>query len=139
MTIPVFKKQTYGATVATILETDDSIVEVHERNDGVYGLIVHHRREDRDNWDDLTAYLKPEHFDALGSIAHRMRGEVTPDELATISIGEWLKLTQENADLKAALEGLSKAFDQMLFSVPGEREYDAQREAERLLNQSQAR
>jgi hypothetical protein len=70
-----FIKQAHGAIVATILETDDSIVEVQERNDGVYGLIVHHRREDRDRWDDLTAYLKPEHFDLLGSVAERMRGE----------------------------------------------------------------
>lgn len=70
-----FEKQTYGAVVATILETDNSIVEVQERNDGFYGLIVHRRREDRDQWDDLTAYLKPEHFDALGSVARRMRGE----------------------------------------------------------------
>jgi hypothetical protein len=70
-----FEKQTYGAVVATILEADNSIVEVQERNDGAYGLIVHHRREDRDTWDDLTAYLKPEHFDALGSVARRMRGE----------------------------------------------------------------
>lgn len=70
-----FEKQTYGAVVATILETDNSIVEVQERNDGCYGLIVHHRREDRDNWDDLTAYLKPEHFDMLGSVARRMRRE----------------------------------------------------------------
>lgn len=73
--IAKFEKQHYGATVAKILETDDSIVEVQERNDGCYGLIVHHRREDRDAWDDLTAYLKPEHFDALGSVARRMRGE----------------------------------------------------------------
>jgi hypothetical protein len=69
-----FEKQTYGATVATILETDDSVVEVQERNDGCYGLIVHCRRPDRDEWDDLTAYLKAEHFDALGLIARRMRG-----------------------------------------------------------------
>lgn len=72
----VFVKHQYGAVVATILETDDSIVEVQERNDGVYGLIVHHRRCYSDTWDDLTAYLKPEHFDLLGSVAERMRGEV---------------------------------------------------------------
>lgn len=81
MTIAKFEKQTYGAVVATILETDDSIVEVQERNDGVYGLIVHHRPEDRDQWDDLTAYLKPEHFDALGSVARRMRGAPSMDKL----------------------------------------------------------
>lgn len=75
MTAAKFVKEKYGATVATILETDDSIVEVQERNDGVYGLIIHHRRSDRDTWDDMTAYLKPEHFDLLGSVAKRMRGE----------------------------------------------------------------
>lgn len=75
MTQPKFEKQHYGAVVATILETDDSIVEVQERNDGVYGLIIHNRRADRDIWDDVTAYLLPEHFDALGSVARRMRGE----------------------------------------------------------------
>lgn len=76
MTDAKFVKEVYGATVATILETNDSIVEVQERNDGLYGLIIHARRHDRDQWDDLTAYLKPEHFDLLGSIAQRMRGEV---------------------------------------------------------------
>lgn len=70
-----FEKQTYGAVVATILELDDSIVEVQERNDGVYGLIIHTRRHDTDHWDDLTAYLRSEHFDALASVARRMRGE----------------------------------------------------------------
>lgn len=70
-----FEKQHYGAVVATILQTDDSVVEVQERNDGCYGLIIHHRREDRDSWDDLTAYLKPEHFEALGLVANHMRGE----------------------------------------------------------------
>lgn len=47
-----FEKQHYGAVVATILETDNSIVEVQEHNDGVYGLIIHTRRYDRDHWDD---------------------------------------------------------------------------------------
>ncbi len=75
-----FEKQHYGAVVATILETDNSIVEVQEHNDGVYGLIIHTRRYDRDHWDDLTAYLKPEHFDALGSVARRMRGEQEAQE-----------------------------------------------------------
>lgn len=70
-----FEKQRYGAIVATILETDVSIVEVQERNDGYYGLIVHHRRPDNGEWVDLTAHLNPEHFDALGSVARRMRGE----------------------------------------------------------------
>ena len=83
MTRIKFEKQTYGAVVATILETDDSIVEVQERNDGTYGLIIHTRRNDSDRWDDLTAYLKPEHFDALGSVANRMRNEDrTPEELS---------------------------------------------------------
>lgn len=73
--LPFFKKEQYGATVATILETEDSIVEVQERNDGQYGLIVHSRRCDNDRWDDISAYLKPEHFDMLGAIARRMRGQ----------------------------------------------------------------
>ena len=61
----------------------NSIVEVQERNDGTYGLIIHTRRNDSDRWDDLTAYLKPEHFDALGSVANRMRNEDrTPEELS---------------------------------------------------------
>ena len=70
----VFIKQAYGAVVATILEADDAIVEVQQRNDGVYGLIIHRRRFDSDAWDDLTAYLKPEHFEALGSVAKLMTG-----------------------------------------------------------------
>jgi predicted NAD/FAD-dependent oxidoreductase len=70
--IASFKKQTYGAVVATILETDNSIVEVTERNDGVYGLTIHTRRNDSDRWDDLTAYLTPRQFELLGTVAKRM-------------------------------------------------------------------
>jgi hypothetical protein len=40
----------------------------------------------------------------------------------------------EIAELRAALAALSHAFDHMLFNVPREREYDAQREADRLLS-----
>jgi hypothetical protein len=72
-------KEQWGAVVATIMETDDSMVDVQECNDGVYGLIISHRRSDSDTWDDLTAYLKPEHFDLLGSVAKRMRGAESPD------------------------------------------------------------
>lgn len=99
-----FEKQTYGAVVATILETESSIVEVQERNDGCYGLIVHHRREDRDNWDDLTAYLKPEHFDALGSVARRMRGEPECCKgLAPISECQCERLRADRAEQDLAL------------------------------------
>ena len=75
VTIAKFKKQTYGAVVATIYEDDTSIVEVQQRNDGMYGLIIHTRKSYGNGWDDLTAYLKPEHYDALGSVARHMRGE----------------------------------------------------------------
>ena len=69
-----FVKQDFGgATVATILETDDSVVEVMERNDGTYELIVHARRSEYGPREDLSARLKPEHFELLGSIAKRMR------------------------------------------------------------------
>ena len=74
MTNLKFEKEPYGATVATIFEDENTIVEVQERNDGVYGLIVHRRNDDTDVWHDLTAYLKPEHFEALGKVADHMRG-----------------------------------------------------------------
>jgi hypothetical protein len=37
-------------------------------------------------------------------------------------------------ELRSALSALSQAFDNMLFDHPGEREYDARREAGRLLS-----
>ena len=63
-----FIKQTYGAIVATIHETDEQVCEVQWHNDGTFGLIVHRRHANSDQWDDLTVYLKPEHFTALGSV-----------------------------------------------------------------------
>lgn len=120
MVVAKFEKQHYGAVVATILESDDSIVEVQERNDGVYGLIVHSRREDRDNWDDLTAYLKPEHFDALGSIARRMRGE--PDcckGLAPLSECQCERLkadrTEQDLALRDAIRETAETADELAF------------------------
>lgn len=76
-----FVKQEFGgATVATILETDDSVVEVMERNDGTYELIVHARRSEHGEREDLSARLKPEHFDLLGSVAKRMRARSAGEE-----------------------------------------------------------
>lgn len=64
-----FKHEPGGAEAATILETDDRIVEVQKLNDGAFSLIVHSRRPDSDQWDDLSATLKPRDFAVLGSIA----------------------------------------------------------------------
>lgn len=64
-----FKKERYGADVATIHEGDDQIVEVLRRKDGRFDLIVHSRRHDTDRWDDLTATLKPADLLALGEVA----------------------------------------------------------------------
>lgn len=120
MTEAKFEKQHYGATVATILETDNSVVEVQERNDGEYGLIVHHRREDRDDWDDLTAYLKPEHFDALGSVARRMRGETECCKgLAPISECQCERLRadrdEQDLALRDAIRETAETADELAF------------------------
>lgn len=65
-----FRKQRYGAEVATLLEDDEQAVEVLRRADGDFELTVHIRRgKNPDAWDDLTAVLKPEHFIDLGKIA----------------------------------------------------------------------
>lgn len=68
-----FKTQQYGAVVATIHETPDEIVEVTANRDGRYDLVIHSRRPDRDQWDDLTAHLSAEQFEALGTVAAHMR------------------------------------------------------------------
>lgn len=115
-----FEKQTYGAVVATILEADNSVVEVQERNDGCYGLIIHHRREDRDGWDDLTAYLKPEHFDALGSVARRMRGDPECCKgLASVSECQCERLradrNEQDIALRDAIREVAQTADELAF------------------------
>jgi hypothetical protein len=65
-----FKREKYGADVATILETEDQIVEVLRHPYGTFQLIVHNRRRDNpDLWDDLSATLTPQHFIELGKVA----------------------------------------------------------------------
>lgn len=64
-----FKRQKYGSDVATILETDEQVLEILRRRDGIFDLIVHNRILDTDRWEDLTVNLKPEHFIELGNIA----------------------------------------------------------------------
>jgi hypothetical protein len=76
----VFVAQQHGAVVATILETDHSIVEVLKRSDNQYELIIHSRRGQTDQWDDLSAPLQPIHFQALGSIA----ATPLPEEVAQL-------------------------------------------------------
>lgn len=76
----VFVKQHYGALVATIVETPDTVVEVCQRAGGSFDLIIHNRRGESDHWDDLSAALKPEHFEALGSIAKIMRDAAAEQE-----------------------------------------------------------
>lgn len=62
-----FKKEQYGAVVATICENDDQVVEVQRHKDGKFSLIVHNRSP-CGGWDDLTAHLTPEDFAKLGRI-----------------------------------------------------------------------
>lgn len=64
-----FKKQHYGAEVATILNNEQEVVEVVRRTDGDFELTVHNREGESDRWHDLSAVLKPAHFVALGQIA----------------------------------------------------------------------
>ena len=64
-----FKKQAYGADVATVLENEDSVLEVLRRKDGKFELTIHSRQPDTDRWEDLTSVLEPPHFIELGRIA----------------------------------------------------------------------
>jgi hypothetical protein len=63
-----FEKQAGGATVATIRETDDGLLEVQDMGDGTFNLIVHSRRGETDRFDDLSIRLEPKHFTMLGTI-----------------------------------------------------------------------
>lgn len=64
-----FKQQAFGADVATILETEDTLVEVVKLPRGQHQLVIHNRRGETDQWDDLSATMAPHHLAALGSIA----------------------------------------------------------------------
>jgi len=46
-----FKREKYGAEVATIHEDGDQIVEVVRRGDGRFDLTIHRRRAHGDLWD----------------------------------------------------------------------------------------
>lgn len=69
-----FRKEHYGATVATLIDSEDVVVEISERSDG-YELIVHNREGERDTFRDCSAVLKPKHWAALGELAHRLTTE----------------------------------------------------------------
>lgn len=75
-----FKRDSAGADVATIHEADGEVVEVLRCSDGKFELTIHNRRGESDRWDDLSATLKPAHFEALGSIApaHPLPGLLEP-------------------------------------------------------------
>lgn len=73
-----FKKEQFGGDVATILETENQVLEVLRHSNGLFSLIVHNRQGDTDRWDDMSVTLKPQHFSVLGSIA-AMAAPVTPD------------------------------------------------------------
>lgn len=63
-----FKKERYGADVATIHESAEQIVEVVRRDDGLFSLIIHNRVSG-DRWEDLTATLSAAEFIKLGEVA----------------------------------------------------------------------
>lgn len=76
-----FVQQHYGAVVATIMETEDTLVEVCQRHGGDFDLTIHSRRGgESDRFDYLTASLKPEHFEALGSVAKAIRSLTVPEK-----------------------------------------------------------
>lgn len=64
-----FVKQTFGAVVATIRETDDALLEVQKMPDGTFSLTVHNRVGCTDRFEDLSIKLEAKHFAMLGSIA----------------------------------------------------------------------
>ena len=49
-----FKKERFGAEVATIHESSDQIVEVVRRQDGLFDLTIHNRVWDV-QWEDIDA------------------------------------------------------------------------------------
>lgn len=63
-----FKREKYGADVATIHEDGDQIVEVVRRGDGRFDLTIHCRRAHGDLWDDMTVTLSADRFTALGQV-----------------------------------------------------------------------
>lgn len=66
-----FKRQRYGAMVATIKETEHVALEVLARNDGRFVLTVHNRSGEPDRWEDLSVTLEPKHFEMLGSVPEK--------------------------------------------------------------------
>ncbi len=65
---PCFVKEAGGAIVATILETEDTIVELQKHTSGTFGLTIHRRCDQSDNFDDLTASLGAEHFEVMRNL-----------------------------------------------------------------------
>lgn len=74
----VFRREAFGAMVATILETADVIVEVLVGEGKTYALIVHNRVGETDRFEDMTANLTAEQFRMLGSVADRMAPPAPP-------------------------------------------------------------
>jgi hypothetical protein len=68
-----FVKESTGATVAEIVETDNQYVEVQATDDDRFDLIIHRRNFGGDTWEDITAYLTAEEFEKLGEVAKYMR------------------------------------------------------------------
>lgn len=70
-----FVKQTFGAVVATIRETDDALLEIQKLPDGTFSLTVHNRVGETDRFEDMSIKLDRKHFAMLGSIAVEQKAE----------------------------------------------------------------
>lgn len=64
-----FKKEQYGATVATIFDDGaGSVLEVLQLPDEKFRLTVHSYNEERGYGEDMSITLNAEHFRMLGQI-----------------------------------------------------------------------
>jgi len=75
---PKFVRERTGAWVATILETDESVVEVIAEGPDRFRLVIHQRGMCTDEWDDVSAPLAGHHFAQLGMIP-QMHAAATED------------------------------------------------------------
>lgn len=64
-----FKKEVYGANVATLLDNEHEIVEIVKRTDGTFDFIVHNRDGETDRWNEKSATLTKKHMALLGRLA----------------------------------------------------------------------
>lgn len=64
-----FTRNAAGDDYATIVDTDNEVLEIVRRDHGDFELIAYNRRTFKDEWDEVSVILNPRHLAALGSLA----------------------------------------------------------------------